>query len=122
MTSNRTEAFRVLGVPTGSDQRTVSRAYRRLARETHPDLSGDPAAADRFAALATAFAVASEPVPGPATTAPTPRPRQDPTAAQRPQRRPASDGQPSDLWERPLIVAGPVVVLRSYSIERGRRG
>ena len=33
------EAYRMLGVPAGSDRDTVKRAYRRLARALHPDLN-----------------------------------------------------------------------------------
>lgn len=38
----REEALRVLDLPASADARTVKRAYRRLAREHHPDLGGDP--------------------------------------------------------------------------------
>ena len=33
------DAYRMLGVPAGSDRETVKRAYRRLARALHPDLN-----------------------------------------------------------------------------------
>jgi hypothetical protein len=59
----RNEAFRVLGLPVGSDREAVVRAYRRLARATHPDVSADPKASDRFATLTAAYRLASE-VPG----------------------------------------------------------
>jgi hypothetical protein len=39
----REEALRVLRLPSTADPSTVKRAYRRLAREHHPDLGGDPA-------------------------------------------------------------------------------
>lgn len=35
-----TAAYRLLGLPTGSDRDAVKRAYRRLARVLHPDLNG----------------------------------------------------------------------------------
>lgn len=50
--------YDVLGVPTAADQATIRRAYRRLARLTHPDLGGDPA---EFAAVALAWSVLSDP-------------------------------------------------------------
>ena len=58
------EAMRVLGV-ADSDPETVAHAYRRLARETHPDASPDPDAADRFATVAAAYRLlaACEPEP-----------------------------------------------------------
>ncbi|WP_425464396.1 J domain-containing protein [Nocardioides guangzhouensis] len=61
MDDRRLEAFRLLGIPAGSDRATVAHAYRRLARETHPDVSTDPLAMDRFVALADAYRVASQP-------------------------------------------------------------
>jgi hypothetical protein len=59
MDRSRVEAFRVLGIPADSDQDLVARAYRRLARVTHPDVSHDPDAADRFATIAAAYQLAS---------------------------------------------------------------
>jgi hypothetical protein len=38
----RERALRVLHLPPTADPATVKRAYRRLAREHHPDLGGDP--------------------------------------------------------------------------------
>jgi hypothetical protein len=38
----REQALRVLQLPSSADPETVKRAYRRLAREHHPDLGGDP--------------------------------------------------------------------------------
>ncbi|GAA3649798.1 hypothetical protein GCM10022237_06900 [Nocardioides ginsengisoli] len=106
MSTNRAEAFRVLGVPAGSDVATVARAYRRLARTTHPDVSSDPDAAGRFAALAAAFALASEPeISRPE------RPREPvDVRATRTRERP---------WRQPPIVAGPVVV-RPYVSASGQ--
>jgi curved DNA-binding protein CbpA len=39
----REHALRVLQLPSTADPASVKRAYRRLAREHHPDLGGDPA-------------------------------------------------------------------------------
>ena len=39
----------VLGVARGADQRSVKAAWRRLAREHHPDLTGDDPGASRIA-------------------------------------------------------------------------
>lgn len=77
MDSRRVEAFGVLGIPADSDQSAVLHAYRMLARATHPDVSDEPDAADRFATVAAAYQLASkdprttsipvrihEPVPG----------------------------------------------------------
>jgi hypothetical protein len=42
MTMTREQALRVLALPSTADPATIKRAYRRLAREHHPDLGGDP--------------------------------------------------------------------------------
>ncbi len=49
-------ACRTLGISTQAGPDEVRRAYRRMARLTHPDLNpGDPSAADRFRAVHAAF-------------------------------------------------------------------
>jgi curved DNA-binding protein CbpA len=53
--TRRLQAFRLLGIPADSDRATVTHAYRRLARVTHPDVSRDPQAAHRFAVLTRAY-------------------------------------------------------------------
>jgi len=58
------EALNVLGIPADSSRETVTSAYRRLARATHPDVSPDPDAAERFATVAAAYRVVSG-VPAP---------------------------------------------------------
>jgi hypothetical protein len=57
--SQLADALRVLGIPADSDRERVTHAYRRLARATHPDVSPDPNAAERFAAVADAYRLAS---------------------------------------------------------------
>jgi curved DNA-binding protein CbpA len=49
------QAAAVLRVAADSDPATVAHAYGRLARATHPDVSGDPDAAQRFATVAAAY-------------------------------------------------------------------
>lgn len=41
------EAYRVLGLDPGADEDAVRRAYRRKAKEVHPDADGDRAAFER---------------------------------------------------------------------------
>jgi DnaJ-class molecular chaperone len=45
----------VLGVPADADRKTIKRAFRALAREHHPDLSGAPGAEQRFRELVEAY-------------------------------------------------------------------
>ncbi|MGZ4430991.1 MAG: molecular chaperone DnaJ [Gaiellales bacterium] len=52
--------YEVLGVPREADDTEIKKAFRRLARELHPDVNpGDPAAADRFREAAEAYEVLS---------------------------------------------------------------
>ncbi len=54
--------YQVLGVAKDADQATVKKAYRKLARENHPDSKpGDKAAEDRFKAVAEAYDVVGDP-------------------------------------------------------------
>ena len=40
--------YETLGVDRGASEEDIRRAYRRLARENHPDVNKDPGAEDRF--------------------------------------------------------------------------
>ncbi|MDK2896480.1 MAG: molecular chaperone DnaJ [Candidatus Atribacteria bacterium] len=52
--------YEVLGVGKGATQEEIKRAYRRLARQYHPDVnSGDRAAADKFKEINEAYQVLS---------------------------------------------------------------
>src|SRR5258708_12719557 len=53
--------YEILGVPRNASQEEVQRAYRKLARTHHPDLTSDPAAEDRFKQLSEAYNVLSDP-------------------------------------------------------------
>ena len=53
--------YKVLGVAKDADQAAVKKAYRKLARENHPDgHPGDKAAEDRFKAVAEAYDVVGD--------------------------------------------------------------
>lgn len=58
-------ALATLGLPKGADRDTIWRTYRRLARASHPDVSGAPDAAGQFQELTRAYrrAVASAEAP-----------------------------------------------------------
>jgi curved DNA-binding protein CbpA len=46
--------YTALGVDDDADTETIHRAYRELVKETHPDVSDDPDAPERFKRLTTA--------------------------------------------------------------------
>lgn len=56
-----TDYYEVLGVPRDADQDAIRRAYRKLARQYHPDLNSDSDAEDRFKQLGEAYEVLSDP-------------------------------------------------------------
>jgi molecular chaperone DnaJ len=50
--------YAVLGVAEGADPKEITRAYRKLARENHPDANpGDAAAEERFKEISAAYDV-----------------------------------------------------------------
>src|SRR5213082_3562985 len=61
MSSTR-DYYDVLGVPRDADDATIKKAFRRLARELHPDVnSHDPQAEEKFKEAAEAYEVLSDP-------------------------------------------------------------
>jgi molecular chaperone DnaJ len=53
--------YKELGVSSDASADEIKRAYRKLARDLHPDTNPDPAAADRFKAVSEAHSVLSDP-------------------------------------------------------------
>src|SRR5437016_2520577 len=54
--------YDVLGVSRDADETTIKKAFRRLARELHPDVNtNDPQAEDKFKEAAEAYEVLSDP-------------------------------------------------------------
>ena len=53
--------YGTLGVAQDAGADEIKRAYRRLARELHPDVNPDPAAQERFTEISAAYEVLSDP-------------------------------------------------------------
>jgi molecular chaperone DnaJ len=55
------DPYELLGVPRDADDTTIKKAFRRLARELHPDVnSHDPDAEEKFKAAAEAYEILSD--------------------------------------------------------------
>ncbi len=53
--------YDLLGVSRDADSDTLKRAYRRLARQYHPDINKEPGAEDRFKEIGRAYEVLGDP-------------------------------------------------------------
>jgi len=58
--SNKRDYYDILGVGRGASEEEIRRAYRRLAREYHPDVSTAADAEDRFKEINEAYEVLSD--------------------------------------------------------------
>src|SRR5580704_3291392 len=59
--ADRRDFYETLGVPRTPTQDETQRAYRKLARQHHPDVNKDPGAEDRFKEISEAYDVLSDP-------------------------------------------------------------
>ena len=55
------DLYLILGVPRKATQSEIQSAYKKKARELHPDVNKSPDAEDRFKSLAAAYAILRDP-------------------------------------------------------------
>ena len=56
-----TDYYGVLGLAPGASDSEIKRAYRRMARDLHPDVNPDPAAKERFQQVTRAYEALTDP-------------------------------------------------------------
>ncbi len=61
MSAAKRDYYEILGVPRHATQEEIKQAFRRLARQYHPDVSDDPNAEERFKEINEAYRVLSDP-------------------------------------------------------------
>ena len=49
------DLYETLGVPRDADADAIKKAYRKLARQLHPDVNPDPATQERFKDVTRAY-------------------------------------------------------------------
>ena len=53
--------YQLLGVPKNADADTLKRAYRKLARQYHPDINKEPGAEEKFKEIGRAYETLADP-------------------------------------------------------------
>ncbi|MBF4809508.1 MAG: DnaJ domain-containing protein, partial [Lancefieldella parvula] len=58
--AEKKDFYELLGVARDADQKTIKRAFLKLARKLHPDVSDDPHAEEKFKEVNEAYSVLSD--------------------------------------------------------------
>src|SRR4051812_49824354 len=53
--------YKTLGVDKKASQEDIKKAYRKLARQYHPDTNSEPGAEERFKAISEAYDIVGDP-------------------------------------------------------------
>src|SRR5919198_2911439 len=61
MATTHRDYYEILGVGRSAGETEIKKAFRRLARTLHPDVSGEPDAQERFREVVEAYEVLSKP-------------------------------------------------------------
>src|SRR5919204_1005470 len=61
MATTQRDYYEILGVGRSAGETEIKKAFRRLARELHPDVSDEPDAQERFREVVEAYEVLSKP-------------------------------------------------------------
>ncbi|MBO9523378.1 MAG: molecular chaperone DnaJ [Nocardioidaceae bacterium] len=56
-----TDPYATLGVDRDADAETIKKAYRKLARQYHPDVNAEPGAQEKFKEVSAAYEILSDP-------------------------------------------------------------
>lgn len=58
---NKKDYYEVLGLSKGASDEEIKRAFRKLAKQYHPDVNKDPGAEEKFKEIGEAYSVLSDP-------------------------------------------------------------
>src|ERR1044072_3821392 len=61
MANGSADYYKTLGVDKKASQEDIKKAYRKLARQYHPDTNKDPGAEERFKAISEAYDTLGDP-------------------------------------------------------------
>ena len=58
---DKKDYYEVLGLSKGASDEEIKRAFRKLAKQYHPDVNKEPGAEEKFKEIGEAYSVLSDP-------------------------------------------------------------